>query len=309
MRPPALAVSGANLVDPTGAIVRLPGFTAFSLFPRMVSDPNGFAVLVDPILTSVRTVATEAGYTGWIVARTVRHAAEWNAFHLKPWSYPMSAARVFTDNLLDRGFYTDWTGCDYQVTFPSADPTKGELHGPQGIHQHHNEFCAALDGTPYIWNVSNEPFKNGLAVADAPPPPWCSPVRYSGDYADDHPPSQDLACINLHTDRGTEDGAEKWVGKAHESAPFLWRKHKPIFYDEPMGADEVVVSGRRSNVPQYFGVLGSVSSMVSAVYFHSTAGLSGNGMGPEFPTVWPKTRACMVEFFRGFLGGLQVRPR
>jgi hypothetical protein len=81
----------------------------------------------------------------------------------------------------------------------------------------------------------------------------------------------------------------------------MWKHNKPVIYDEPMGADEVNQPGKRSNVPKYFGVLGSVLTMVSAVYFHSTAGLACNGLGPI-------TRQCAVEFFKGAKGALLVNP-
>lgn len=294
---PVLHVSGKNIVDAAGKTVRLPGYAAFALFKRFLM-PNGWNALVIPNLTEYRSIATAAGYPtdGPIALRVFRHAGGANAFAMDPWSYTQAQVTSFATACAQLNFIIDWTAGDYQLCFPGPNP----LDGPKGIHEHHNVFCAGLVGVPSIWNVSNEPFKNGLRPSDAVPPPWAPSIQYTGDYGDDRDTSTDLNCVNLHTDRSEEGGAPKWVGKAHESAPYLWKYNKPIFYDEGMGADEDNIPGRRSNVPQYFGIMGSVIAAVSSVYFHSTDGLACNGFRP-------KTKECAVEFWRGAVGGLLVR--
>lgn len=279
------------------------GSSEFAMFKRFLM-PNGPTHLVAPILAERKELAMTAGYTGPLTARVFRCAGGANEFALDPWSYSMSAVAEFTQFLGERDWYVDWTGGDYQLAFPSSDPRWGEVNGPRGINQHNNVFCAAIHGQPNcFWNTSNEPFsdgKNGIDVSVVKPPPWAPVVQYSGLYYDgtwDN--STDLTCINLHTDRSTEGGVEKWVGKAHESAPFLWVHNKPIFYDEGMGADEITIPGRRSNVPAYFGVLGTVITMVDAVYFHSTPGLGSHGFGPV-------VKECYKAFCRGAKAGLAV---
>mgnify|MGYP001558570687 FL=1 len=299
---PALKVAGPHLVErDTGHRARLPGVSAFALFKRYLMQ-NGWDALVYPILVEWRQVAHDGGYEGPIVLRVFRNAAPPNAFALDPWSYDGAQVAAFTQRCGTLGFYVDWTSGDNQLCFPSADPRMGEHHGSIGMNQHANIFCAAIAHLPnVIWNTCNEPFKNGVDTDVTKPPPWAPVVQYSGNYDDLRDQTHDLACLNLHTDRNTESGAQKWVGKAHESAPYLWLRGKPIFYDEPMGADELTIPGRRSNVPHYFGIYGTVIAMVSAVYFHSTDGLACNGLRPI-------TRQCAVEFFRGIAGGLKVTP-
>lgn len=294
-----LYVDGDQLKTSDGQPFKAIGCSDFGQFKRWLM-PNGKTALVEPIINERTALAREAGYAGPLVARVFRHAGPWNAFGITdPWSYPMSAAREFTQFYGEKGWHVDWTGGDYQVCFPSPDPRMGEVNGPKGIRQHHNEFCAALLGLPnVVWNTCNEPFKNGVDTSVVKPPPWAPLVQYSGDYSDGHDPAHDLSCINLHTDRGEEDGAQKWVGKAHESAPYLWRRRKPIVYDEGMGADEVAIPGRRSNVPHYFFVMGTVLAMVNLVYFHSTPGLSSDGFGPV-------VKECWKAFCRGGQGVLK----
>jgi len=294
---PALHVDGLNLKETGGAVAKLGGMDAFALFKRwcMTDGPNA---LVKPILDDWDNVLSIAGYTGKKALRVFRCAAPPNAFALDPWSYPMAKVTEFTQYCEGRGYYVDWTAGDYQLCFPSADGNRGELNGPHGIREHNNQFCAALVGCGNaIWNGCNEPFKNGVNVADIVPPPWAPVVQYSGEYGDGHDASLDWAAVNLHTDRSDENGVPKWVGKAHESAPYMWARGKAVIYDEGMGADEVNKPGSRSNVPAYFRVLGSVITMVSAVYFHCTDGM-------ECTLLRPVQKNCAIEFFKGVKGGL-----
>jgi hypothetical protein len=297
MSVPALSVAG-NTLQADGKLTKLVGVADFSQFKRWLAV-SGKEVLVRPIITERTNLAREAGYTGPLTARVFRCAASWNAFALDPWSYPMSAVTEFTQFYNSLGWYVDWTSGDNQVCFP-LDGDKAQLDGPKGFNQHTNEFTSALIGTQYVWNVANEPWKNGFGHQDLPvPPPWTSPVQYSGDYGDHRDQSKDLACINLHTDRSTEGVVQKWVGKSHESAPYLWPVGKPIFYDEGMGADEVSKPGSRSNVPAYFGIQASSIAMVNAIYFHSSAGQRSDGFGPV-------VTECYKAFMRGAAAGLKV---
>ncbi len=290
---PELHVEGRYLVDSTGKRIRLPGVSAFALFKRYLMN-NGWDALCAPILAEWRQVAHEGGYDGPIVLRVFRHAASWNEFGITdPWSYTPAQIHDFASRCAALGFYIDWVGGDYQECFPTG------LDGDFGVHKHHNVFTSALVGlTNNIWCISNEPFKNGLDPFQALPPPWAPKVWYSGSYDD----ARDTVAVNLHTDRSEEAGAQKWVGKAHESAPYMWKHNLPVIYDEPMGADELAIPGKRSNVPAYFGILGSVIAAVSLVYFHCTDGMPCNGLRPI-------TRQCAVEFFRGVVGGLHVTPQ
>lgn len=293
-----LHIEGSKIVTSEGKETKLIGLSDFGQFKRWLAK-DGKEVLVRPIIMERTNLAREAGYTGPLVARVFRNAADWNPFSLMPWAYPMSAVREFTQFYNELGWYVDWTSGDNQVCFP-LDGDRAQLDGLLGFNQHTNEFCAALVGTQAIWNVCNEPFKNGFGHQNLPtPPPWAPNVQYSGDYGDNRDKSFDLNCINLHTDRGTEAGAQKWVGKGHESAPYLWVNNKPVFYDEGMGAAEETIDGKRSCVPYYFETLGNDLQAVNAVYFHSTPGLSSDGFGPE-------VKKCWKAFIRGAVGGLKA---
>lgn len=297
MIPLQIHVEGNKLVTSDGKETKLVGLSDFAQFTRWLQF-GGKEALVRPIITERTNLAREAGYMGPLTARVFRAAAFPNAFHVDPWSYSMSAVREFTQFYNDLGWYVDWTSGDNQIVFPSSNPNMAEVNGPRGVVQHNNEFCANLLDTRYIWNVCNEPFKNGIDTRQQLTPPWAADVQYTGNYDDFRDKSADMKCINLHTDRSRDGVVEKWVGKGHESAPYLWPENKPIFYDEGMGADESS-SGSRSNVPYYFEVLGGDIEVVNAVYFHSQPGLSSDGFGPV-------VKECWKAFCRGAVGGLKA---
>lgn len=302
MMPLPLHVEGNLLVTSEGKSIKLPGVDAFDAFRRhLLLDGKGFDPYVLPVLREWKQIAIEGGYTGPIALRVFRHASGTNPFAIHdPWSYTKQQIWDFTLRCGEEGFYVDWTAGDYQLCFPSADPRMGEVDGMRGINQHHNEFCAALVGVPNaIWNVCNEaydPHKNGLDTTKVKPPPWAPAVQYSGNYADGRDKSHDLNCINFHVPRDAENGVPKWVTKGFESAPYLWVYNKPIFYDEDMGFDEVE-TGSRSNNPEYARILGLEIAVVNAVYFHCSAGMRGDSLGP-------KTRLCAVQWFKGVTAGI-----
>ncbi len=291
-----LTASGNKLLL-NGIATRLPGVSYFAGLKRHIDlNGDGWRVLVEPELDEIRRVADSAKYHGWIVLRVFRHASWWNVFGIvDPFSYSPQQAADFTSKCLAKGFLVDWTGGDYGICFPAG------LDGMLGVHQHHNTFTSALVGLPYIWQVCNEPFQNGLDPFTAQPPPWVTVPWYSGNYND----ARDPQCRSLHTDRGSEGPIPKWVGKAHESAPYMWAYDpRVIIYDEPMCAAEYTEANRRSNVPAYFRTFGTVLTLVNLAYYHFEAGMHCNGLGPEFAQQWPLQRMGMQEFFKGVVGAL-----
>lgn len=298
-----LHVEGDQIKRSDGTIYKGIGTSEFAIINRYMAHPDGWNVLVKPVLQERRNAAEAMGWTGDLIARVARNAHPNNIFHIGPWDYPMSLITEIDGRMHEEGWRVDWVGCDNQHMFPTNPPgNNAQLDGPRGFNEHTNQFTYAIlqNGADIdLWSKCNEPFQNGRNTTAAPLPPWAPKVWYTGDYDDNRDVSLDGPCVNLHTDRNTEAGIPKWVGKCHESAPYMWRFHKPVIYDEGMGADEVDITGRRSSNPYYFGIMGSVLTMVSVVYFHSTAGLGSNGFGP-------KTMECWKAFVRGAVGALKL---
>ena len=293
----ALHVDGVDFKTADGRIFKAVGSAEFALFKRWLM-PNGPAALVLPILNERKRLAVESGYDGPLVARVFRFAAPPNAFALNPWSYPMSAVTEFTQFLGEHGWYVDWTCGDAQIVLP-------EQNGPRGQQEHLNQFCAALvPCANAIVQTCNEPFKNGIDILLVIPPKWGSYVRYSGYYNDDGhwDFAADLDCIGFHSAR---DAAgvywPKWlIDMDDQAAVLLTRPNpKPVIFDEPIGADENNIPGRRSNNPAYFARMGLTIAYCAGLYFHSTPGLSSDGFGPVVADCWR-------GFCRGIAAGLKV---
>jgi hypothetical protein len=78
----------------------------------------------------------------------------------------------------------------------------------------------------------------------------------------------------------------------------------PVVNNEPMGAHEIEVPGRRSNKPEDFRQAGERASTSAGACFHSEAGLRSEVWGPV-------TDACARAFFVGLKQGqsLHLPPR
>lgn len=289
-----LHIAGAELVDAQGRVVRLPGVSAFSLFARFLMT-NGWDALCVPILDEWRAIAKEAGYTGPIILRVFRYAAAPNAFAIDPWGYHMTSAAEFTRKCGERGFYVDWTSGDAQIVLPERD-------GDRGRNMHNNLFVASIVGCDNaFFQTRNEPFKNG-GIDGEVPPNWGGLLRHSGYYNTGKPEdwdlSQDLDIRDFHQPRTGGTPYPKWSYDMFATAATvaMFQPQRPLFHEEPIGADEVA-SESRCNIPAMFGIMGLVIAMCSAVYFHSTDGIPCNSLRPI-------QRACAVAFFKGIVGGL-----
>lgn len=286
-------VSGKTFRDVNNNIFKYVGVSAFGLFKRWLA-PNGPSALVAPILAEWRELANIGEYKGPIVLRVFRYAHPNNPFGVNPHSYPFSAITAFTNFCGERGFYVDWTSGDSQYVLP--DQSKQQLHL--------NETCAAIAGCSNAFlQTTNEDFKNGIDVSVVKPAQWGTYPRSSGYYTEvgawDH--SKDLDFIDFHPDRSDDEGhtVPKWVGKLFESAVYLSPFPVPIVYEEPIGADEVNIPGRRSNDPLLFRQAGLAVGVVAGMTFHSTAGLSSDGLGPV-------QKACAANWFYGISRALPI---
>lgn len=290
--------NGNKFYTAEGQVFKYVGVSAFALFKRWLA-PSGPDYLVAPILAEWRKLAATGGYTGPIVLRVFRYAGNNNAFAIDPWSYAMSEATKFTQFCGERGFYVDWTTGDSQLIIPEAG-------GPKGQQQHLNEFCAAMvPCTNAFVQTCNEPFQNGIDLNAVKPPKWGTYLRSSGYYytAQEWDHAYDLDFTDYHSDRGTEGDVAKWVGEMFMSAMYLASPSLmhglPVVFGEPMGADEIDKPGRRSNDPLLFRKAGLIIGFLAGATFHSTAGLSSDGLGPV-------QSACAANWFYGINQGLTV---
>ena len=292
-----LHAEGIDIKNSDGQVVKLIGSTEFALFGRWLMK-DGPTALVEPILNERRRLAREGGYEGPLVARVMRFAAPPNAFALAPWSYNFTEVTKFTQFCGDHGWYVDWTCGDAQIVGPNPI-------GSQGQQQHMNEFCAALvPCNNAIVQTCNEPFKNGIDVLNIVPPRWGTYLRYSGAYgeAGNWPFPADLDFRGYHPERRNEGSPwPRWSYDCIDAAVALSNMLPalPAILDEPIGADENDIPGRRSNRPELFARLGLAAAYCAGVYFHSTPGLSSDGFGPN-------VASCFRAFCRGAAGAVKL---
>lgn len=306
---PALAVNGIDVVQKgTTKKVNLVGFAEFAL-PKRHLLPGGPAAYVEPILVERRKLAERMGWKGPIFLRCFRHARASNVFGISnPWQWadtdstkrfggPFTKMVQFCRLCEEHGFYVDMTAGDYQDCFTGPTAASDQ-------QQHVNETMAALVQCPNaLFQLSNEPFQNGCLVHPRNVPTgWGDTLRDSGYYANtvdwDHTQDLDLFCD--HTERGTGNQViPKFIYDMPVAASYMLEMGKPVKFEEPIGADENEIPGRRTNRAPLFKLMGEVASYGVGVYFHSTLGLSSDGY-----SIAPRQQACAEAFWAGVSGVL-----
>jgi hypothetical protein len=137
-----------------------------------------------------------------------------------------------------------------------------------------------------VLELVNEGFQNGvdftkharpvgiLSAADAQAAPNASPADPPWDYVTVHPPRD-----------------AEWMRKAKDAMEFADQFGRPAISDEPMGADEIDIGGKRSNNPDDFYYFGGVAMLLAGgATFHSSDGITSDLLRPI-------TRNCANSFF------------
>lgn len=302
---PALAVSGLNVVEKgTGKKVHLVGFGEFALPKRFLAKDGPWA-LVEPILIERRQLAERMGWKGPIFIRCFRHAKASNVFGIvNPWEWATVSGGHFGRMVDffrlcdDHGFYVDMTAGDFQECFTGPDAASQQ-------QQHVNETMAACVQCPNaLFQLSNEPFQNGCLVHPKDVPKgWGDTLRDSGYYMNtvywDH--TQDLDIFCNHTERGEGNHViPKFIYDMPVAASYVLEMGiGPFKFEEPIGADENEIPGRRTNRAELFKLMGAVAGYGVGVYFHSTLGLSSDGY-----SIAPRQQQCAEAFWAGVVGAI-----
>lgn len=144
-----------------------------------------------------------------------------------------------------------------------------------------------LLGSPnVVLELVNEGFQNGVNFLNHSRPGGIISCADSDQKPDDSPAIPPWDYATLHTPRDGE-----WMRKSKNALEIADIISRPAICDEPMGADEVDVPGRRSNNPDDFYYYAAVASLfANGATFHSTAGINSD----IFP---PVTRTCAQSFY------------
>lgn len=303
---PALAVHGVDVVQKgTTKKVHLVGFSEFALPKRFLMKDGPWAY-VAPILVERRKLAERMGWKGPIFLRCFRHAKASNVFGITdPWQWADPANGGHFTKMVEfcrlceeHGFYVDMTAGDFRDCFTGPNQASDQ-------QQHVNETMAALVQCPNaMFQLSNEPFQNFCLVHPRNVPTgWGDTLRDSGYYENtvywDH--SLDLDIVSDHTERDDRGNQviPKYIYDMPVAASYMLEIGKPVKLEEPIGADENYIGGRRTNRAPLFKLMGAVAGYGVGVYFHSTLGLSSDGY-----SIAPRTQECAEAFWAGVAGVL-----
>lgn len=263
--PPVLPVkvTGKVFRDSTGAIWPYRGVTSFLLFQRYIHGED-----IVPYLNHRR----EAGANILRVLSTVT----WGP--LFPSDYTDDQLRAFLTLVHSRGLRVEL------VALASAQDWS--LERQQQHTQRIVNVVADVGGIDLV-EVANEPFQNSASPVEVMrkvtrprgPPVLMAYGDYSVtcatlvqpvlDYLTFHPERKDEWPRTAKDENELRDGFG-----CGEGVPGFPGTKTPVVADEPMGADEVNLPGRRSNVPDDFYWFAVTSALLGAGgTFHSEAGL------------------------------------
>lgn len=184
--------------------------------------------------------------------------------------------------LRDRGLYLEFTAlADAQEVMP--DPATQRVFVLRVA-----EVLSTFDNT--FLEHCNEPFKNGcgaeLGMGRAPGRVLQSSGNYDireaadrwvldavFDYVTAHPPRDDEWPRKAHDSQDIRDGFEN-LGKSFAGAQV------PVVLDEPIGAADAAIPGRRASDPDLFRQFGAACALFGAgCTFHSNAGVATHLLG------------------------------
>jgi hypothetical protein len=290
-------IDGLVFRDEAGAIWPWRGFTAFTLY--LVWLKQG-AAGVDALLSDW---LPKCGPTG---PNTLRVLGMVNSFaHL----WPQEHADYYTQLVpFAQHLWSRWQiRFEFVIFADSGDilPDAGERE------RHAQRVVDTLAGEPNVFfEVANEPSQHSnMPGGDAEAYDLYLKIRrpgvmvatgagdgnYPGDY------------VTVHTPRD-----DQWPRKAKDLLDVRDIAHVPSVGDEPMGAAEVAIDGKRDNNPRNFADYAAVAQLEGAgSTFHSDPGINGQALGPNVTTcaqaffasaAWVPPPCQIEPFMRGQIG-------
>lgn len=263
-----LRINGKLFYTPGGAVYRWKSCTDFLLFKRYLDGENIVPILADraaPGATMVRVL-------GMCV----------NIADFDPHDYPnyLSSLPTFADLLAANGF-------DFEFTvFADAQAIAGFQQVQDQQAWMELVRTALLPKANCVLELVNEGFQNGVDFHNHSRPGGILACADSDQKPDDFPAIPPWDYATLHTPRDSE-----WPRKAKNGMEVADQLSRPAVLDEPMGADEIDIPGKRSNVPDDFFDYAAVSMLLAAgATFHSSDGITSSLFRPT-------TLACANSFY------------
>jgi hypothetical protein len=290
-------IDGLVFRDEAGAIWPWRGFTAFTLYLVWLTDG---AAGVDALLSDW---LSKCGPTG---PNTLRVLGMVNSFaHL----WPQEHADYY-DQLqpFARHLWTRWQLRFEFVIFADSGDIMPDLQ-VQDAHAFH--VTRLLEDEPNVFfEIANEPSQHTnlpggderafqmydwLKRPDMMIATGAGDGNFSGDFTTVHTPRDD-----------------QWPRRAKDLQDCRDLSHNPCVGDEPMGAAEVAIDGKRDNNPRNFADYAAVAQLEGAgSTFHSDPGINGQALGPNVTTcaqaffaaaAWVPPQCQIEPFMRGQIG-------
>jgi len=291
-----ITVSGNSFTNPAGLRLTYCGFTEFRLLDHFLNGRDIIPVLEDrkAVMAEVKAQAAHTGDGAWIfpVLRVFGMMENITKLHPQDWPTYYTSIRALADFAATYGFYVKYdVFADAQIVMSSQ------------VDQwnHWNKFAWALNGCETVLvSLGNEAPKNGFdpskfnklgayPVARGSQLGDANPYLPAWDFSEYHGrrdgvkgllSSTDLAwAIDGYPGEGSNPG---WPGT-----------QQATIHDEPLGAADVSVSGRRSQYPRVFYALGACAALFgSGGTFHSDCGIQ------SIPFT-PIQRSCAEAFVMG----------
>ncbi len=307
-----LGTSGTSFTAGSGQLLTYCGFSEFRLLDRFLRGEDIEPILQDrlEVLSEVQEQAAQTGDGAWILPVLDVFGMMHNICRLYPQDYATyyTSTRALIDHVAVRGFYVHFKMfCDAQHIMPHR----------QAQADHAQQLYAVWHGCetvlPSKGNESGDHYngnKNGWKPEDIPNPPSEFCWSQGSALSDQEPyvPCGDFSCF--HGRRDNKAHSQQAGVKARISScdlafyvsgntdsgntndPFPGT-HQPTIHDEPIGAADQDVAGRRSAAPDVFHGLGMDAAKFGAGgTFHSDCGLQS----VPFTDI---QRACAKAFVMG----------
>lgn len=280
-------VDGTHFRDAGNNLWQWRGFTEFLAFYKYLLGQDINSLLSERIAVGVNVLRV-LGMVSWDNLTPRFHVSNFPDYYQK--------LEAFIDLCAARGIRVEFVVfADAQIGMPN-----------QTDQQNHINKVMQILGNK--WNVfiecCNEPFKNGVDVSAVVPPKVGIVLRSSGDDDITTMRKNRLDYLTVHDHirkdewpRSFKDALELQGGFGVPGQPdsdsnFYPGSDCPVIWDEPMGADEIMKPGARSNVPTDFEQGHGVSALwMSGSTFHSTCGVNSESFS-AFPITEQSARAA-----------------
>jgi hypothetical protein len=264
-----LRIEGASFRDQSGAFWMWRGCTDFMLFARYVDGEDIDGLLSERIQVGCRVLRV-LGMAHNIPANAGRRDFAPATYGDRYWA----GLAAFADKLAARGLRFEFVVfADAQLLMPRLEDQRAHLaRVAAALRPKWNALGELVNEWPQN-GVNPGQFEKpaglwsrGSALGGQPPfaPPW--------DWIDHHG--------RRSADWYRDETAREIRGGINV----------PVVQDEPIGAAEAAVPGRRDNVPDHFRWAAALWAFTGGATFHSDAGIDSKPFGPN-------QKACAVAFF------------